>query len=859
MATGLALAACLCWAIPSGGIRGRVTDPSQNTVPGAAVNLTNAAGAVLRTSTGVQGTYAFNGLAPGRYTLTVAATGFQRYSRTVTVAGVPVEVNATLALQNMSQSVMVRAGAVQGATEALTPQQVFQSAETIRVLNREQINALSPVSGSAQIVSVTPGANVTGYGNTGATKNTVTLNGVQQGWGGFGGYTTSGALAVTFDGIPVVDAATGLWQSNMFPQSTMINSTSVVYGPGDPAQRWYTNVGGGVEYTPLQPVSQMHASLSQTLGSYGQENTAFELTSGSHQGWSAVLAGGHGSGNSFRIGSDGFNSPNSDVALYGKLIKQFRDGDLQLGGYSSDSSGYRPQVLPVTAQPGITVNGVAGGPEYSQTTSGFYSTVAYATYNKFDKNLLNLFWAKLNVALGSTTTLQEEAWFSRINRLHDRIVDAFTAGTQQLEWNNPYTKMFGTRIGTESQLPGQTVELGGFYVHSLYNSRNNFYNPADGGSKGGVINIGGKARSSYFSTDLYALYAQDQVRPWHWLTITPGIRYMNNAVDYADHVSQDFVFAPGVVAPSHCLLNGVLTSTPGNITIQSASCGASESRGGFEPSLNLALSPRPWLSLYGGFSEELKAPQLGGGGGFFQGVDPNSYHLARAEYAQGGVKLHVDRLGPVARLLTGVSYFHLRYTGQELDVGLANGDTISSSASSFYQGVNAFADADATQHLHVFANATIETARYSSYVVGESVSPAGVLEPGSIPYTGLPVPYVPHALFNVGAYYTIPVSDWVVLQPRAWYGYTGTQTMFDNNLGHPSTQTMATFGTLNLGVNVPIARFNLRLTALNVTNRHYNQFVYISSGSYFGTPAGGYALAYPGAPFTMFGAFSVRF
>ncbi|MGH9392744.1 MAG: carboxypeptidase regulatory-like domain-containing protein, partial [Terriglobales bacterium] len=277
-------AAALSWAAAPGAVHGRVTDPSRQAIPGAQVTLANAAGVVLHASTDAQGDFAFPSLAPASYVLSAVATGFKSQSQTVVVGATPVVANLELALLTMAQTVMVRSDAVAGATLAPTPAQVFQSDQTIRVLDREQINALSPVSGSAQIISVAPGANVTGYGNTGATKNTVTLNGVQQGWGGYGGYTTSGALGITFDNIPVADAATGLWQSNMFPQSSLINDTSVIYGPGDPSQRWYTNVGGGVEYTPLQPAGKMHASLLQTLGSYGQENTAFEVTSGLHQG-----------------------------------------------------------------------------------------------------------------------------------------------------------------------------------------------------------------------------------------------------------------------------------------------------------------------------------------------------------------------------------------------------------------------------------------------------------------------------------------------------------------------------------------------------------------------------------------------
>ena len=44
---------------------------------------------------------------------------------------------------------------------------------------------------------------------------------------------------------------------------------------------------------------------------------------------------------------------------------------------------------------------------------------------------------------------------------------------------------------------------------------------------------------------------------------------------------------------------------------------------------------------------------------------------------------------------------------------------------------------------------------------------------------------------------------------------------------------------------------------LNLFDKQYNIYQYISSGGYYGTSTGGYMFAYPGAPFTVYG--SVRF
>ena len=847
--------AAAAWAATPPGIQGRVRDAAGAAVSGAGVTITDVGtNEVSHASSGVSGQFTAPAVAGHQYRVEVTKAGFATFETQVAAAASAMTpVDARLQLTTMVQSVMVRSGAVPGATLTPTPVQVFQSMQTTRVLDREQINALSPVAGAAQILSIAPGTNVTGFGNTGATKSTITLNGIQQGWGGYGGFTTAGDVGITFDGIPVSDGATGLWQSNMFPQSALINSTSVTYGPGDPATRSNNNVGGGVEFTPLQPASHPHGSISETLGSYGQENTSFELTSGEKAGWAAVVAGGYGTGDSFRQASDGFKNPNRDYAAYGKAIKAFSLGDFELGGYYSFAQAYRPQVIPVAQQADITIDGTPAGTPYSQQTSGFYSTVPFAAYHKHDSNQMALFWSKLHVALDPDTSLQNSIWYERINRLHDRTADIFAQGAQEYEWNNPFTKTYGDKLSVQRVFSYNTVTAGLSYMHTLYNSHNNFYNPADGGSSNGVANIGGKIRSSYFNQDQYGVFIQDQIRPGvTWFSFTPGIRYFNTNIVYTDGTLNDFTFAPGATPHLVCTLNGAsYTVQSGNVKVQSNGCDAAETRGGYEPSIDMSIQPAKWINLYGGFQESLRTPAVGGGGGMFQNVDPASYQLARAEYSQAGFKMHFNQAGSVNNLLLGVSYFHLLLKNQELDISYGSqGDTIYATADSRYNGVNWFLDADPTANLHLFLNSTFERTLYNNW------------NEGGTDYTGLQVPYVPDTLLNIGAYYTIPVSENVVVQPRIWYQYTGSQTVFDNSVGAPSATTMPTFGTLNLGANLPISWFNVRVTALNVTNKQYNQYLWLSSGgpgSYLGGGTPGYQLAYPGAPFTAFATISARF
>jgi hypothetical protein len=79
---GCALGSSLAHAQATTSVRGTVTDPNGNGVPGAAVVLANRESKTERTaSTGDQGQYQFLLVPPGSYTLTVKAAGFRSYEQ----------------------------------------------------------------------------------------------------------------------------------------------------------------------------------------------------------------------------------------------------------------------------------------------------------------------------------------------------------------------------------------------------------------------------------------------------------------------------------------------------------------------------------------------------------------------------------------------------------------------------------------------------------------------------------------------------------------------------------------------------------------------------------------------------------
>src|SRR5262249_22577909 len=63
----------------TGSLSGQVTDELGGLVVGATVTLTSAAGAEKTAVTNNEGTYTFNSLSPGRYTVKVVFVGFSNY------------------------------------------------------------------------------------------------------------------------------------------------------------------------------------------------------------------------------------------------------------------------------------------------------------------------------------------------------------------------------------------------------------------------------------------------------------------------------------------------------------------------------------------------------------------------------------------------------------------------------------------------------------------------------------------------------------------------------------------------------------------------------------------------------------
>ncbi len=165
----------------TGDVAGIVTDPSNAVVPDAKVALRDEAkGSVQETKTNKDGNYRFYLLAPGPYTITVAATGFEGVSRHFDVGvGQIVAINLSLTLGTSSTTVTV--------TEA-APLLQTDNGDTSTTLTQQQISQVpNPGNDLTYIAQMAPGTVMNPIGGAGgnveafglpATSNLFTVNGM---------------------------------------------------------------------------------------------------------------------------------------------------------------------------------------------------------------------------------------------------------------------------------------------------------------------------------------------------------------------------------------------------------------------------------------------------------------------------------------------------------------------------------------------------------------------------------------------------------------------------------------------------------------------------------------------------------
>ena len=134
-------------------VAGRVTDPSGAPVAGAQVRIVETGKQqVHTTASDDQGRYTFPNLPIGSYRLEVQASGFKLYSQSgiLLQVGNNVEINATLAVGSVNESIEVTASAEMVETRETSISQVIDQRRIVDLpLNGRQPTQLIVLSGAA--------------------------------------------------------------------------------------------------------------------------------------------------------------------------------------------------------------------------------------------------------------------------------------------------------------------------------------------------------------------------------------------------------------------------------------------------------------------------------------------------------------------------------------------------------------------------------------------------------------------------------------------------------------------------------------------------------------------------------------
>ena len=734
-----------------------------------------------------------------------------------------------------------------------TKESIFGSTQSVKVISRKQLRALGPAAGAAQAVSVAPGVNIASDGTMGAPRASISINGMKTGWGNIAGNANDGTVMVTFDGVPMIDPAYGVWQSSEIPNLSFIDGLSVTYGPGYAVNRWYNNIGGAINFSPIQPTAKPQAVIGGFFGSYDNRGTDFSFDTGEFHGWSAVLAGTIDRSGNYLQGY-GFDNPQSSYAYCGKLVKTFSNGRISFGGFMSRSVAFRPLPIPTTANPNVTITGVNSitgainpGSVYSQQTTGFYTTLPLSIYFKRIPLRTYLLYSRLTDHLDSYATFHNLLFFRYGHRYHFHYDNIGNSPSALNQYYSATSDTYGDKPYFTFNLPKNKLFVGGYLVLNKYNSFLDFYNPTMQATYNSLSSNAGQPalinglpanysiqlpnafHSSYlYMTDL-AAFVQDDFQPIKALRITPGVRIVSFHSNFVNNSQASF---PTSVAD--------LIGHNGDYQPNSATTFTE-----VEPSIGVNYKVTHNVSFYANYSTAYKAPS--GATGTYAHLLTSTLKPQKSTQYQFGAKVLIPNAPYLHHAMGSINYYHLTDANEIIPIPVVSHlYSLFASGSSAFHGVNLYASDDPLYNLRIFANASFESANYLSYT-----------SPSHGSYAGLPISNVPAEAFNVGASYRLFSHD-MSYQPRIWYQYTGAQNIYNNNTGAPTRTKLPAYGILNLGMRISVATpgvshlrtltFNIDL--LNVADTHYNMYEYVSSGGYYGVA--GQTLAEPGAPLTAY-------
>lgn len=721
------------------------------------------------------------------------------------------------------------------ADQVLTRKTIKHQAQSVTVITKDMINLEAPIASGTQAISTAPGVVISGYSsNAGTARSTISIRGVKVGFNSVPGDIETNGITNLFDGVPLNSLIQGTgFHSVQIPFGALLGGVNLIYGPGNPRDRWYDSLGGTVNFIPVQPNATPSATVSASYGSFDSQVFSGVFQTGLHDGWEGVIGYNHAFNHTFRQGP--YDWPARNDQVYFKLTKQFEGGHISLGGYYIHNREFRPNQIPVDPQAGIMLGGLnADAPLYSQKTSGFYSDLPNNVWFKENQIIDYIGYTKLTKKITDNTTLHNLFWYRHGQVIHYRLNYGFIGKTpQDTEYYAPYSDTIGDKLYFDTKLKYNTLSYGAYVINSHTHDIYDGYNTNLGTTRQNPASI---TRDVY--NNLYlAAFVQDKIEPIPGLRIVPGAQLVNYETRYVNQAALAAINLPGT---------GYNTYPD-----------QSKDFNRVQPSLGASYDVLPWATLYGNFAVTYQNPT----GGNFANTQTNLPALkpVKSTDYEIGVRMNQEGLFRLQDASADINYFRDDLEDETVPIANPNNPTQTTFGfgSGRLQGVNASFRANFNFNWMAFANLGYLDARYITYT-----SSSGAV------YHNLPDPASPRDTANIGVRYQTFLGSNLVAA-NIWDQYVGKRYLFNNAIGAPTHTAIVPYNLLNASITVKTSYFNQYIShlgevdvsfyATNLLGRKYNATEYISAGGYFNTPTGGYAIANPGAPRAFYGTVTVKF
>lgn len=353
-------------------IKGTILDVQGNAITNALVAVTNeATGAVSTAKTNTTGAYEVHGLASGKYSVQVSATGFaiqERGGIDLASAG-SAEVSIKLPIASVAEEVTVEADASPSVATQLAPVKALLDMASPRseITSQYIREYTSPVTDFADITQAAPGT--VSYATNGVG------NGQSKTW--FRGFA-DGAFTMTWDGVPFQDSNDPTHHSWAYVPAPAISYVDFDRSPGTASDIGPTNFAGSIHMFSPKMSDTMNFQVAESYGSWNTNQILGMFNSGLLLGKAHVWFEGH------HNTSDGYQTFNDQQRTAGTLKFNWKFSDkanLTLVGTSVIVDSNTPDSDPTRGQiRDHGLNYIMDGNQY--ITSGSHAGALNSMYYK---------------------------------------------------------------------------------------------------------------------------------------------------------------------------------------------------------------------------------------------------------------------------------------------------------------------------------------------------------------------------------------------------------------------------------------------------------------------------------------------